>query len=194
VAQLRAARPAGLLTLATHGSSYVIYMLPAVVVFGLGLAITVAPLTATAMSSAPAELSGIASAVNNDVARFGGLLAVAVLPALAGITGTAYPHPDALAAGFRTAALISGAACAAGGVARRDHDHQPRTGAPPRRRPSARGMPPLRPRRATTDYQPWPDDWCGITTCLPQTPPHLRAVRGRSSPQPGDSGPKHHDA
>ena len=84
--------------------------------FGLGLAITVAPLTATAMSSAPAELSGIASAVNNDVARFGGLLAVAVLPALAGITGTAYLHPDALAAGFRTAALISGAACAAGGV------------------------------------------------------------------------------
>jgi fructose-specific phosphotransferase system IIC component len=91
-------------------------MLPAVVVFGLGLAITVAPLTATAMSSAPAELSGIASAVNNDVARFGGLLAVAVLPALAGIIGTAYLHPDALAAGFRTAALISGAACAAGGV------------------------------------------------------------------------------
>jgi len=105
-----------MLTLVTSGSNYVVYVLPAVVVFALGLAITVAPLTATAMSSAPAELSGIASAVNNDVARFGGLLAVAVLPALAGITGTAYLHPDALAAGFRTAALISGATCAAGGV------------------------------------------------------------------------------
>ena len=105
-----------MLTLATSGSSYVVYVLPAVVVFGLGLAITVAPLTATAMSSAPAELSGIASAVNNDVARFGGLLAVAVLPALAGITGTSYLHPAELAAGFRTAALISGALCAAGGV------------------------------------------------------------------------------
>src|SRR5215471_245042 len=105
-----------MLTLATHGSSYVVYVLPAVVVFGLGLAITVAPLTATAMSSAPAELSGIASAVNNDVARFGGLLAVAVLPALAGITGAVYLHPDALAAGFRTAVLISGATCVAGGV------------------------------------------------------------------------------
>jgi hypothetical protein len=68
------------------------------------------------MNSAPAEHSGIASAVNNDVARFGGLLAVAVLPALAGITGTAYLHPDALAAGFRTAVLISGALCAAGGL------------------------------------------------------------------------------
>ncbi|HEY6276255.1 MAG TPA: MFS transporter, partial [Streptosporangiaceae bacterium] len=105
-----------MLTLTTSGSSYVVYVLPAVVVFGLGLAITVAPLTATAMDSAPAELSGIASAVNNDVARFGGLLAVAALPALAGITGTAYLHKDALAAGFRTAALISGAACAAGGL------------------------------------------------------------------------------
>jgi EmrB/QacA subfamily drug resistance transporter len=105
-----------MLTLATSGSSYWLYVLPAVLVFGLGLAITVAPLTATAMSSAPPEHSGIASAVNNDVARFGGLLAVAVLPALAGITGTSYLHPDALAAGFRTAALISGALCAAGGV------------------------------------------------------------------------------
>jgi EmrB/QacA subfamily drug resistance transporter len=103
-------------TLATSGSSYVVYVLPAVIVFGLGLAITVAPLTATAMSSAPPEHSGIASAVNNDVARFGGLLAVAVLPALAGITGTSYLHPDALAAGFRTAAFISGAMCAAGGL------------------------------------------------------------------------------
>jgi EmrB/QacA subfamily drug resistance transporter len=105
-----------LLTLTTHGSSYVVYVMPAVIVFGLGLAITVAPLTATAMSSAPAEHSGIASAVNNDVARFGGLLAVAVLPALAGITGTVYLHPDALAAGFRTAVLIAAGMCAAGGV------------------------------------------------------------------------------
>jgi EmrB/QacA subfamily drug resistance transporter len=105
-----------LLTLAPSGPGYVRYVLPAVVVFGFGLAITVAPLTATAMSSAPADHAGIASAVNNDVARFGGLLAVAILPALAGITGSAYLHPDALAAGFRTAVLISGALCAAGGL------------------------------------------------------------------------------
>jgi hypothetical protein len=105
-----------MLTLVTHGPSYVVYVLPAVVVFGLGLAITVAPLTATAMNSAPAEHSGIASAVNNDVARFGGLLAVAVLPALAGITGTSYLHPAALAADFRTAVLICAAVCVAGGL------------------------------------------------------------------------------
>jgi hypothetical protein len=68
------------------------------------------------MSSAPPEHSGIASAVNNDMARFGGLLAVAVLPALAGITGQAYLQPAALAAGFRTAVLVRGALCAAGGL------------------------------------------------------------------------------
>jgi hypothetical protein len=68
------------------------------------------------MSSALADHAGIASAVNNDVARFGGLLAVAILPALAGITGSAYLNPDTLAAGFRTAVLISGALCATGGL------------------------------------------------------------------------------
>ncbi|HUN33712.1 MAG TPA: MFS transporter [Trebonia sp.] len=105
-----------LLTRVPSGSSYVLYVLPAVLVFGLGLATTVAPLTSTAMSSAPSGRSGIASAVNNDVARFGGLLAVAILPALAGITGTAYLHPHALAAGFRTAVLISGGLCGLGGL------------------------------------------------------------------------------
>ena len=105
-----------MLTFSTSGSSYVADVLPAVVVFGVGMAITAAPLTATAMGSAPAQQAGIASAVNNDLARFGGLLAVAILPALAGITGQAYLHPDALAAGFRIAVLISGALCAAGGL------------------------------------------------------------------------------
>lgn len=105
-----------MLTFSTSGSSYVARVLPAVVVFGVGLAITIAPLTSTAMSSAPAQHAGIASAVNNDLARFGGLLAVAILPALAGITGQAYLHSDALAAGFRIAVLISGGLCGAGGV------------------------------------------------------------------------------
>ena len=59
-----------LLVFSSYGSSYVACVLPTVVVFGLGHAVTVAPLTATAISSAPAEHSGIASAVNNDVARW----------------------------------------------------------------------------------------------------------------------------
>jgi hypothetical protein len=100
-----------------HGSGdYLTQVLPAVLVFGFGLAINVAPLTATALSAAPAEHSGIASAVNNDVARVASLIAVAVLPVLAGITGDAYLHPAALTRGFHTAVLISAAVSAAGGL------------------------------------------------------------------------------
>ena len=91
-------------------------MLPAAVVFGFGVAIMVAPLTATALSAAPADHAGVASAVNNDVARAAGLIAVAVLPALAGITGDSYLHPAQLGHGFKTAALMAAAFCAAGGM------------------------------------------------------------------------------
>ena len=68
------------------------------------------------MNAAPAEHAGIASAVNNDVARIAGLLAVAVLPVVAGITGDAYLHPAVLLSGFRQAVLISAALCLAGGL------------------------------------------------------------------------------
>ena len=100
-----------------HGSGdYLTQVLPAVLVLGFGLVTNVAPLTATAMSAAPAEHSGIASAVNNDVARAAGLIAVAVLPTLAGITGDVYLHPVALTQGFHDAVLIAAAAAAAGGI------------------------------------------------------------------------------
>ena len=105
-----------LLTRATHSGSYVVWVLPAVLVFGAGLAITVAPLTSTAMGAAPAEHAGVASAVNNVVARAAGLLAVAILPLLAGITGAAALEPHHLAAGFRQAMIIAGLTCAAGGI------------------------------------------------------------------------------
>src|SRR4051794_12897198 len=109
---------AGLALLARidSGGNYVTELLPAVVVFGLGLAVTVAPLTATALSAAPVEHAGVASAVNNDVARTAGLIAVAVLPAAAGITGDTYLDPEALASGFRVAALLAAVACALGGL------------------------------------------------------------------------------
>ncbi len=109
---------ASLLLFTRLGSSgnYLTAVLPAVVVFGFGVAINVAPLTSTALAAAPADHAGIASAVNNDVARAAGLIAVAVLPALAGITGDTYLHPAALAHGFKTAAIMAAAFCAAGGV------------------------------------------------------------------------------
>jgi hypothetical protein len=105
-----------LLTRATHTGSYGVQVLPAVIVFGLGLALTVAPLTAAAMGAAPAEHAGVASAVNNVVARAAGLLAVAILPLLAGITGAAALEPHRLAVGFREAMIIAGLTCAAGGI------------------------------------------------------------------------------
>lgn len=104
-----------LLARVVSGSNYIEYVLPAVLVFGAGLALTVAPLTATAMEAAPASHAGVASAVNNDVARIAGLMAVAILPWLAGLGGTSYLHPHELSAGFRTAVLLAASMCAAGG-------------------------------------------------------------------------------
>lgn len=105
-----------LLTRAATPGAYLDRVLPAVVCFGAGLAVTVAPLTATALGAAAPEHAGVASAVNNVVARAAGLLAVALLPLLAGLTGAGALHPAHFAAGFRTALDIAGAACAAGGL------------------------------------------------------------------------------
>jgi hypothetical protein len=105
-----------LITGVDQSGNYLTQVLPAVLVIGAGLAITVAPLTSTALSAAPMEHAGIASAVNNDVARIAGLLSVAVLPPLAGLTAGSYLDPDTFAAGFRTAVLIAAAVCALGGL------------------------------------------------------------------------------
>ncbi len=105
-----------LLALATTDSWYPTGVLPGVLVFGLGLAITVAPLTSTAMGALRPEHAGLASAVNNDVARTGSLVAVAILPAIAGIKGNAYLHSATLAHGFRTATVVAAGMCVVAGV------------------------------------------------------------------------------
>jgi hypothetical protein len=96
--------------------SYLLDVLPAASVFGLGLAITVAPLTAAVLAAAPGRYAGIASGVNNAVARAASLLAVAVVPLVAGLRGEEYRRPDAFAAGFRIAALVCAGLLAAGGL------------------------------------------------------------------------------
>jgi EmrB/QacA subfamily drug resistance transporter len=105
-----------LMTRIAPGASYLGAVLPAVVVFGLGLATVVAPVTATVLAAAPDRFAGVASGVNNAIARAGSLLAVAVLPAAAGLTGAAYTNPAALTAGWRTALMICAALAIAGGL------------------------------------------------------------------------------
>jgi EmrB/QacA subfamily drug resistance transporter len=111
-----AATGVALLTRIHPGVSYVSAVLPGVLVFGVGMAVTVAPLTATVMAAAPPGDVGVASAVNNDLARTAALFAVAVLPALSGITAAAYKSPVALSQGFHHAAWIAATLCAMGGV------------------------------------------------------------------------------
>ncbi|GAA4686542.1 MFS transporter [Nocardioides nanhaiensis] len=97
-------------------AAYLTEVLPAVLVFGLGLAIMVSPLTATALAAAPAEHAGLASGVNNAVARTAGLVAVAAVPALAGLTGRVYDDPPAFDAGFGTAVVVSAVVLVLGGL------------------------------------------------------------------------------
>ena len=109
---------AGMLMMTTiaPGDDYVTGILPAVVVFGIGLTLVVAPVTATVLAAADERHSGIASGINNAVARVGGLLAVAVLPLIAGITGDAFYDPVELADGFDMAMIASAALSAFGGL------------------------------------------------------------------------------
>ena len=86
------------------------------IVFGLGLTLVVAPVTATVLAAADARHSGIASGINNAVARVAGLLAVAVLPLIAGLTGDSFYDPAAMTDGFHIAMVACAALAAAGGV------------------------------------------------------------------------------
>ncbi len=96
-------------------ASYLTDVLPAVTLFGLGLAALVAPLTATVLAAADMRHSGVASGVNNAVARAAGLLAVAAVPVLAGISGDEYADPVAFDQSFLTAMLIPAAGLLIGG-------------------------------------------------------------------------------
>jgi MFS family permease len=92
---------------------YVSEVLPGLLVFSLGLSMTVAPLTSAVLQGAEKE-AGIASGVNNAVARLAGLLAVAVLPGLAGIT--AAQEGIGFGPGFAAALRIAAGLCVAGAV------------------------------------------------------------------------------
>ena len=91
-------------------------VLPGVTVFGLGLSLMVAPLTATVLAAAPDRNAGVASGVSNAVARIGSLLAVAVLPVAVGLSGVDYADPVAFDAGYRSAMVICAGMLVVGGL------------------------------------------------------------------------------
>jgi EmrB/QacA subfamily drug resistance transporter len=96
------------------GASYLGTLLPALVVFGLGLGTMVAPLTAAVLAAVPQAEAGLASAVNNAAARLAGLLAIAVLPLATGLGGLRSLSGPAFSAGFVRAMWICAALCAVG--------------------------------------------------------------------------------
>ena len=110
----------------TH-RDYLTDVLPGVFVFAIGLTTLVAPLTATVMSSAPGDEVGIASGVNNAVSRVGALLAIAVLPPLAGLHGEAYRQVAVMVHGYRvvTASCMGLLVLAAAVVALTVRNRQP---------------------------------------------------------------------
>ena len=95
------------------GDRYLGGVLPGAIVFGLGLSITVAPLTGAVLGAVEERHLGVASATNNAVARLAGLLAVAVLPGLAGFDPT---DTEGLTDAFGTAMQLSALLCVLGGA------------------------------------------------------------------------------
>ena len=98
------------------GVSYLGTILPATIVFGTGLSLLVAPLTSAVLSAVKESETGMASGINNAVARLAGLIATAALPLAAGIGGSAKLEGAAYAAGYTRAMLISAGLCATGAV------------------------------------------------------------------------------
>jgi EmrB/QacA subfamily drug resistance transporter len=112
VGPLVAAAGTVLLTQVGEDVDYVTDVLPAMILFGLGLSLTVAPLTTTVMADAHRGDSGIASGVNNAVARVAGLLGIAIVGvAVAGRSGA-----ELDLAGFQVGMAVTAALVAAGGV------------------------------------------------------------------------------
>ena len=97
-------------------SGYWLDLFPWVSLFGLGLCVMVAPLTATVLAAAPDEHAGIASGVNNAVARAGTLIAVAALPVAVGLGGADYEDPGAFDPAYGTAMLVCAVLLVAGGA------------------------------------------------------------------------------
>jgi EmrB/QacA subfamily drug resistance transporter len=116
VGPLVAAGGVALLARIGPDASYLTDVLAPVALLGVGLTITVAPLTATVLGAVPEEQAGLASGVNNAVARTGGLVLVAVLPAVTGLGSRGFAEPADLQPAFQVAMGVCAALLALGGV------------------------------------------------------------------------------
>lgn len=97
-------------------SGYWLDVFPGAALFGLGLSVMVAPLTATVLAAAPDEHAGIASGVNNAVARSGTLIAVAALPVAVGLGGGDYDDPAVFDPAYGSAMLACAVLLLVGGL------------------------------------------------------------------------------
>jgi hypothetical protein len=97
-------------------TGYLTGVLPGMLVFSAGLVLLVAPLTSSVLAAAPDRFAGIASGINNAVARTGSLLSVSALPALVGVGGADYQQPAVFAAGYERALLVCAVLLLAGGL------------------------------------------------------------------------------
>ncbi|MFU8853806.1 MFS transporter [Micromonospora sp. SL1-18] len=98
------------------GASYWVDVLPGVVLFGAGLTLVVAPLTTSVLAAVADRFAGVASGFSNAASRAGGLLAVAALPLVVGLSGTGYEQKGALTSAFRGAMLWCAALLLLGAV------------------------------------------------------------------------------
>jgi EmrB/QacA subfamily drug resistance transporter len=110
----------GLGTLVLRGvdedTGYFTGVLPGVLLFSSGLVLLVAPLTSSVLAAAPDRYAGIASGINNAVARTGSLLAVSALPAIVGVAGEDYQRPAVFGAGYAQAQLVCAVLLFVGGL------------------------------------------------------------------------------
>lgn len=90
-----------LLALAPDRPNFLLHILPGVLLQGFGLSMLVAPLTGTVLAAVPDSRSGVASGINNAVSRTAGLLAIAALPLLVGLSGDDYRIPHQVADAYR---------------------------------------------------------------------------------------------
>ncbi len=101
------------------GQSYWTSVFLGYVVFAAGLVLVVAPVTTTALADVGADQSGMASGINNALARIAGLLAVTLLPLVGGLSASqasGLTSGEAFLSGYRAAMYFAAAACVVGGL------------------------------------------------------------------------------